>query len=75
MDTAVDDSSNSALPLPQISSKFNPFDQSITLSFSLDLETELLQPTYYLPHYNHVSSALGVFGDTSDALATPVVSH
>jgi hypothetical protein len=48
---------------------------SITLSFSLDLETELLQPTYYLPHYNHVSSALGVFGDTLDALATPIVSH
>jgi hypothetical protein len=30
MDTAVDDSSNSALLLPQISSKFNPFDQSAT---------------------------------------------
>ena len=30
MDTAVDDSSNSALPLPQISCKFNPFDQSDT---------------------------------------------
>ena len=32
--------------------------------------------TYYLPHSNQISSAVGVFEDTSsDALATPIVSY
>jgi hypothetical protein len=31
---------------------------------------------YYLPHSNQISSAVGVFEDTSsDVLATPIVSY
>ena len=45
----------------------------------LDLMTQLLLTAYYLTHFNQISSAVGVFGDTlsssSDAIATPIVSY
>jgi hypothetical protein len=47
---------------------------SLTLSSNL-IRARIPTANILTASYNQVSSALGVFGDTSDALATPILSH